>query len=291
MAEDKKTGFASRQITDRASFDAATSEPHELAALYAYKQLDGLIELARFVSHDFFARPQLYTRLDDFGVATKLARLRTRYGSDEDFLSLQQRDAIYTPLFGSQQPGVPGDFARTRDDLLEAAKAFAEWSQATGIPALRARVRTMHLPFKIYLERQAGASVAWSRKTGLPAVADEVAYPVLRDRGVILVFGLGQPPDDAWPYREDANGEKLVEAICGWLDPDVARPWTPQGFGAQQRAALRGAEAIAAVLDFEMGASDEDLDVMITRCYTWYAALGACTVPDTVAGAGTDTPL
>jgi hypothetical protein len=272
-----------QQITDQASFDALTKQAHEVAGLYAYKYLDGLIELARAVGHDFFARPSLFTELADAAVAEQLARLDARSGADEHVLSREQRQAIYTPLFdgdwqGQGQNGQSaGDFVKLRDGLLDAATAFAEWSQATGIPMLRERVRTAHRPFKQYLTGLAGASVAWSRRDALPALAEGAAHRILRDRGVIAVFGLTHPPQDAWPYREDANGDKVVEEIGKRLDPNASPPWTRQGFSAVQRVALRGAEALVAILDFdEVHGNDQDLDRLITRCYTWHAALKAC---------------
>ena len=263
------------QIIDQASFNSVTSRPHEVAGIYAYKLLDGLIELARCVAHDFFARPHLYTELGDFELAGALARLEARSGTDEHFLSREQRQAIYAPLFGSDADA-SSDFSKFRDDLIEAAAAFAEWSQATGIPMLRERVRTAHRPFKEYLAGLAGASVAWSRTDLLPALADATAHPILRDRGVIAVFGLTHTPDGAWPYHEDANGDKVVEEIGKRLAPSASPPWTRQGFSAVQRVALRGAEALATVLDFDEADDDEDLDRLITRCYSWRAALKAC---------------
>jgi hypothetical protein len=272
-----------QQISDQASFDALTKQSHEVAGLYAYKYLDGLIDLARAVGHDFFARPSLYTELADPAVAEQLARLDARSGADEHVLSHQQRQAIYMPLFdgdwqGQGQDGQSaGDFAKLRDGLLDAATAFAEWSQATGIPMLRERVRTTHRPFKQYLTGLAGASVVWSRRDALPVLAEGSAHRILRDRGVIAVFGLTRTPLAAWPFREDANGDKVVEEIGKRLDPSASPPWTRQGFSAVQRIALRGAEALVAILDFdEVHGTDQELDRLITRCYTWHAALKAC---------------
>jgi hypothetical protein len=38
---------------------------------------------------------------------------------------------------------------------------------------------------------------------------------------------------------------------------------------------LRGAEAIAAVIDYREGMTDDEQDVLITKCYTWRSALVA----------------
>ena len=275
----------------RSSFATLTAPPNQIAGLYAYSQLDGLIELARLVASDFFARPHLYTALGDLNVAARLAALNARMGSDERVPSREQRLAIFIPLFGADPPEPAADFVRLRDGLLAGASAFAEWSQATGIPMLRERVRTEHRPFKEYLNTFVGDSTLWSRQEVLPNVADDMAYEVLRDSGVIAVFGLTRPPAQDWPWVEDANGDQVVEEIAKRLAPSVGRAWTREGFSAQQRVALRGAEAIARALAFDEGTSnDAELDELITRCYTWHAALKAWISPSAVLGTRNGPP-
>jgi hypothetical protein len=92
---------------------------------------------------------------------------------------------------------------------------------------------------------------------------------------VAAVFGIAVPPAAAWPYTEDANGDKLVEEISKQLvtATNSHAPITREGFSNRQRAALRGAEALATIVDFVEGGSDDDLNLLITRCYTWGSAL------------------
>jgi hypothetical protein len=246
-----------------------TGERGQVAGLYTYAQLDPLIDLACLVARDFFARPQLYTSLEDSGMPDRLARLQSRVGSSEYYPSREQRHAMYDPVFGTS------DFERLRDGLLASATAFAEWSQATGIPMLRERVRTEHRPFRQYLTGLSGAAVDWSRNKALPALADDEAYPVLRDRGVIAVFGLTDPPQADWPFVEDSNGDKSVEQISKHLVSSADKRLTRESFSALQRVALRGAEALSAVMTLDAGMDDAQLDELITSCYTWHAALKA----------------
>jgi hypothetical protein len=260
-------------IRDQESFDAVTGPGHELAGLYTWAELDILIDLARLVSLDFFARPEYYKEFEDPGVAEMLAQLHARYGCEERILSHDQRQAIFTPLFYD----AAGDFVRDRDALLSAAATFAEWGQSTGVPMLREAVRTTHENFLGQLTLFTGRSIAWSRLRALPFLANEVCYPILRERGVTAVFGVSDPPRQAWPYQEDANGDQVVEEISRRLIPNGMPPLTRHGFRLQQRAALRGAEAIAAALDFDPTADDTVIDLLITRCYTWYAALQGTT--------------
>ena len=262
--------LAAHTINDPESFRVATGRDHAIAALYAYSQLDVLIDLAHLVSIDFFARPEKYQELAHEDLPPRIAALHARYGCDERLLDQEQRRAVYAPLFS----GPADDFVKYRDPLLTVATKFAEWGQATGIPMLRADARTAHLPFKQQLQLFNGAAVRWSRDTVLPYLSDEVAYPILRDRGVASVFGVYRPPGEVWPYRPDANGDQLVEEISRRLDPGRAMPLTRHRFSLCQRAALRGAEAIAAVLDYSPHRDDEyELDQLIARCYTWHTAL------------------
>jgi hypothetical protein len=46
---------------------------------------------------------------------------------------------------------------------------------------------------------------------------------------------------------------------------------------ATASAALRGAEALATILDFSEDGNDSDLDLLITKCYTWGSALKSLT--------------
>jgi hypothetical protein len=185
-------------ISNRPSFERITGTGAAVAGLYTYAKLDRLIDLACLVAADFFARPHLYIDLSDTQMPARLARLDSRIGSEEYYPSHAQRRAMYEPVFGECDTPTPAtsDFARLRDGLLAAASTFAEWSQATGIPMLRERVRTEHRPFREYLGGVSGASVTWSRGNALPAIADEEAYRVLRDGSVIdkVVEEMFKPP-------------------------------------------------------------------------------------------------
>ena len=213
-------------------------------------------------------------------IAELLAVLHTRYGAYEHYPSKSQRDEIYVSLFG-QSSGLPitdgvGDFPRLRDQLMEAARAFAERVYETGVEMLRERVRTHHRPFKEFLDGVQGASLRWSRNRALPILTEGTAYQILRDRGVAAVFGIPTPPKPAWPYVEDSNGDKLVEEISKQLrwDNEPGMPISREQFIDLQRAALRGAEAIATILDYnEEDADDQDQNRLITKVYTWHSAL------------------
>jgi hypothetical protein len=240
--------------------------------------LDCLVDLGYQVACDFFRRPQLYTSLGKPTIAPDLAKLGARYGSDEVIPSQEQRDAIYLPIFG--QSGMywtdsQSQFSKERDGLVNAATAFSERVFDTGESMLRDRVRKHHHTFKTWLKRLDGDSLHWSKDHALPGVTENLAYKILRNQGVAAVFGINTPPSEAWPYTEDSFGEMLIEEISKQLvvATDSPKTITAEGIGNRQRAALRGAEALATIIDFVEGGPDSELDLLITRCYTWGSAL------------------
>jgi hypothetical protein len=275
------------KISDLNSFNAVTGDPHEVAGLYFYSLLDCLIDLAYKVSYDFFKRSYLYIDLGPTEsnadtsqtLSSILANLHAQYGSNEFLPKKAQRDEIDLPIFGrvaGYSTDEAGDFPRLRDELINACAAFAERVFDTGVEMLRERVRTTHRPFQVYLLGLQGDSVQWSRGFALPKLTEDVSYTILRNKGVAGVFGINEPPSGNWPYTEDSNGDKLVEAISKqlmWTDQPKDMCITREQFSNLQRVALRGAEAIATIIDFQETLGNSDLDLLITKCYTWGAAL------------------
>ena len=101
--------------------------------------------------------------------------------------------------------------------------------------------------------------------------------------------GLGMPLDGMAGKRSDMIVKVDVEypesispyqgKIFKQLQPLTnSRPAiTREGISNRQRAALRGAEALATILDFSEGGPVAEEDLLITRCYTWCAALRSLT--------------
>jgi hypothetical protein len=265
-------------INTKGSFDRATAAPRQVAGLYFYLQLDCLVDIAYRVACDFFQRPQLYASLGEPTIAPDLAKLRARYGSDERIPSQEQRDAIFLPIFGQSGNYLAdgqSQFSRERDGLLNAATAFSERVFDTGEPMLRDRVRKFHRTFKAWLTRLDGNSLQWSKGEALVGITENLAYKILRNEGVAAVFGIKPPPSQAWPYTEDSFADMLIEETSKQLvvATDSYTAITREGISNRQRAALRGAEALATIIDFVEGGPDNELDLLITRCYTWGSAL------------------
>jgi hypothetical protein len=250
------------------TFNWVTAEPRDVAALYFYHQLDELIEVARAISFDFFKRPHLYRHIEEAETVSALARLHARYGHDEKLLSSDQRFKIYDGLFSTGEH----QFTGGRDALLRAAAKFSERVYDTGEEMLRAAVRDAARKFKEYLTTLPGASTSWSRRTVLPELTDKTAYRILRDRGIRAAFGQSDAVSDGWPYQVDGRGDVLVEIASELRAPDVDR-LNRDHVGKLQRVALRGAEAIATVIEYNDQADRNIVNLLILKSYTWYAAL------------------
>jgi hypothetical protein len=267
----------SHKITDIDSFNAVKKKPRQIAGLYFYYALDCLFDLATCVAKDFFKRPHLYTSTGNRAFPGVLAQLHAQLGRNERLPSTPQREEVFSPIFGATfPPDLPvSDFSRLRDELIQASTAFAERVFDTGVEMLRERVRVTHTLFKAYVTGFAGDSVEWSTDEAFANLSEKSAYLILRNERVAAIFGIAQTPVKAWPYVEDANGDKLVEEVSVQLSVmnGAARPITRERFTNLQRAAKAGAEAIATAIDVNPSATDDELDILITKMYTWGSAL------------------
>jgi hypothetical protein len=249
--------------------------------------LDCLVDLAYKVSCDFFARPHLYTEVEsdlpdavegESPTSSILARLHGRYGTDERTPSRAQRSEIFYPIFGQDEissTGNSSDFARLRDALTRVATAFAERQSDTGVDILKETVRKTHRPFQQYLAGFQGDSIVWSRENALPDLTEKLSYTILRTKGVAAVFAIAKTPQPSWPYSDDSQADKLVEEVSKQLSyhDDSGLEITRERCSSLRDVAIRGAEALATIIDFREENSGADITLLITKCYEWGSAL------------------
>src|SRR5439155_22141331 len=131
------TSIPDYKITDLATFNKVTSDPHQVAGLYFYSILDCLVELAYKLSHHFFYCPWLFVdhTSPTIRIPPLVAELHARYGSSEFLPNTEQRSEIYKPIFGraaDYSSEEMGNFPRLRDDLFRTAAAFTERAVDTG---------------------------------------------------------------------------------------------------------------------------------------------------------------
>jgi hypothetical protein len=143
---------------------------------------------------------------------------------------------------------------------------------------LRVGVRTALRPFRDYLVGLHGDSVKFSKEKCLYELTEKTCYLILRNPGIAAVFGGAKKGSVAYPYANDPAEDLLVEEASKqlmWVDNSQSYI-TRERISNLQRAALRGTEAIAAAIEFEeANARDDDLDTLITKCYTWGTALAS----------------
>jgi hypothetical protein len=266
------------EFDDRKSFDDLTAKRH-VAAVYFYAVLDFLVQLAYETSKDFFERPHLYVDLGGDEIVSRIAKLRSRSGSDELIPSRGQRAEIYVPLVGINDGlalNGTGDFQRLADQLIDAATAYAERVYDTGEEMLRERVRIAHKSFVQFLAGLNGASLTWTSQHVLPNVTEKIAFPILRDKGIASVFGVSTGVKEEWPYQKDANAEKMVEEMSKQLPWADGSPHhlTRDCITNLHSIALTGSRAIAAVIDYDGSATKvKDLKQVITTAYAWGSEL------------------
>jgi hypothetical protein len=272
-----------RTITNLLSFQDTTATPRQIAGLYFFQLLDCLVDLAYKVSADFRKRPQLYRDLGQPSIAETLAQLNAQYGTEINFLSGSERNEIYLPIFGSgsgSSTNGTDSFSRLRNDLVRAATAFAQGASDEGILIFRQGVRTSVAPFADYLLGLQGDSVLLSKDV-LADLTEKTCYPILRKQEIAAIFGISKLVDVDYPYATDPAEDLLVEQISGQLTWQVDNTaqilLTRESISNRQRAALRGAEAIATIIDFglEQTPSDADVDLLSAKCYTWGTALAS----------------
>jgi hypothetical protein len=161
------------------------------------------------------------------------------------------------------------------------AAAFAGGALDKNVAMLREGVVTAHRPFQNHLLGLQGDSVRFSKDVALSDLTEKTCYPILRNPGVAAVFGITDLNKDVehYPYATDPSEDTLVEQICGQLKQIANSPamyLTRERISNLQRTALRGAEAIATAIEFnDDDHSDDDLDLLITKCYTWGTALAS----------------
>ena len=117
--------------------------------------------------------------------------------------------------------------------------------------------------------------MAWHKEQVLYQLTEDYAYKVLRHDGVAKVFAVAQSIAEEFPYQADANVGKLFEVISNTHHREVnpSQPITRHFFSNLQRCALCGCEAIATIIDFKEGGTEESLDILIEKCLAWATAL------------------
>jgi len=266
---------ADHKIKNLKTFNAVTNSPRQIARLYKDKVLDCLVELAYKVSKDAFSRLHLYTNLGDPTLLVNLSNMWGKYGSDPLFPSKSQREAVYAPLFGSAD-GSTSAFVQLRDELGQAVIAFVENVFTSSEAVLRERVRITHRDFKEnFLLVVEGDTLTFYADDILSKLTEDVAYKILRNRGVAAVFGIATPPGANSPYDTDPNLSKLVEEISKQLNyPDeTGQTLSRQEFSNLQTVALRGAEALATSRDVTDDSTDAEVDLLSRKVYSWVRLL------------------
>lgn len=269
------------RIRDIQSFNEATTTPRQVAGLYFFMVLDFIIDLAYAVSHDFFARPHLYTDLDSDIVST-LARLKGQYGFNEFIVAKDHRQIVFSSIFGDNELDWmhnQGEFARHRNNFLEAVGITVERPEFidAGFVALENRVLRTHRDFKQFLDGFQGGSITWSRDESLAELTENVAYKIFQDSNIGTIFGVMGRVSDNYPYDFDpaSNGDKVLENVSKQLEiyDQYGMKYTRQIVSNLIRLGQTGAEGLATIIDFNENGNAADMQLLLDKSYNWLGAL------------------
>src|SRR3954467_6639814 len=185
-------------ISDWNSFAALTEavDPNgqrHISGLYFFFMTDYLIDIAHGLLVDLFRNPQISRDFGGTKNVTDFARFRYEYGHNANFLNKEQRDEIYTPLFG-RNVGHASDgsceFTQLRDALFKEAVDFSEFSSEKKNFALRERLRMAHGALREYLREFHGDFLKWACVNSLSKISQDYAFKVFRSKHIAAAYGI-----------------------------------------------------------------------------------------------------
>lgn len=253
-----------------------------ISALYFFFMMDSLADVSHSVLKELFNNPQVGR---DFGGASNLdefAKFLYEYGRNAKFLGKEQRHELFAKLFGDSEDSsqdVGYEFTSLRDELMEASSQFLESDSAGSHFTPHERLRIAHRTFREYLQEFHGDVLKWLCVFSLNEMMHDYVYKVFRSQAIAASYGVRKAPGDDWPYCEDFDGAKMVERLSSCAQCDAALKTTRERFDNLQRAALRGSEAITAIIDVK-----EFYGNIITgfaeKCCAWQLALRSLSIQE-----------
>jgi hypothetical protein len=240
--------------------------------MYSQWTLDSIVELAYGVSNDFINRPQLYQNGE---IPDEIVDLRMSYGTSRNFPNMQQRQLMLMPVFGKSDGQRPDSstspFYSARKKLIDASIAYSERVYDTGLAMLKDRIRSAIIPIRSHLQSIAGHSVESSYDQSKKIF--DLAVRILTSSVVARVFGV-EKATEGWPMaNDDPNGAKLVGAIGATLKLPPDYNLTYDRFILLQRVANEGRDALELLLLQDPTSSEEKLNDLVTKVYTWGTSL------------------
>ncbi|MGY8679563.1 hypothetical protein Q2941_17460 [Bradyrhizobium sp. UFLA05-153] len=248
-----------------------------LGEMYGQSAMDAaIVETAIAVAKDFVDRPNYFTQVPD-EVATHLANLWYRAGSDPRFPDRVKRAAMFRAVFGACDcAGADGEpqatqFQIARDAVLDAAMRYTKRTFDEGVESLKQAFRDRLSTLSEYLTTFSGTAVKASHAQTSSIFS--TCVHVLQNDAVARAYGLPPAPEGAaWPLGGlySGQGAQLIEAIAEKTRVAETSSFTRHQVLAAQRAAFAGAETIRATLEL---AADADVVPIIKTAFAWWTAL------------------
>jgi len=276
--------IAARTISDWNSFDSTTNVTDKedrhgkrhIAGLYYFFMTDYLVDIAYGLSKEVFKKPQDFKNFMGAANIDKIAEFRYQYGRSVTYLDKDQRSDIYHSVFGTGESTFlndNSDFGRLLSDIIRASVDFRQNSSDKGIGFLVSQqLYDAHRTFVEYLDRVHGDSLKWSC-AAFQAIYRNIIEKIYYVPSVLEASGVHSGPGPNWPYRESSNGAQMVERLAAYGEHAVCRSLTRERFSKLHRVALRGGEALAAIIDVKAYSDPEDLRILTEKCCSWQLSL------------------
>lgn len=234
-------------------------ECHPIAQLYGRPPIDCVIEVARAVAEDYFARPRRYRQLPS-ELSQLLSDFHDKVCGDPAWPDKEQRSRYYETLSGKT----------TADDHPQTCLA-----EVTFLAAAEAQ-RGLHdtaATFQAYLHCSDGEAMklANDRTAGM----FDRAAKLLASGEIARVFGSDPPAAGARSFLSagDAEAACLVEAITQELEPATTGIIPRYTFLVAQRLAAARRDTVDAVLAGAFVQDPKAFDALARNAVSWARAL------------------
>ena len=236
----------------------AVNKGGQVAQMYSYQTLDGLVELVEAVARDFrHHRPERYRGLDR-DIVKQLASFEM-VGMDVKYPDKKTRARYFEAYLGNQFGATPHPVLEQAKSLQRCAARYVEIEEAdpngTNHCLGCVRIAAKGL-LQVLIQLTVGAGPRFTRAHARTGAIFQLATSILRNESFAAAFGVNAVGDENWPETEyDRRGGILVREIMANGDSifasggDISEMGRSQleNFKAFQDCAFYGARTIKLV--------------------------------------------
>jgi len=263
----------------------AANKGRQVAQLYSYQTLDGLVELVEAVARDFRRHRADRYRVLDRDIARQLASFEM-VGTDAKYPDTNTRARYFDAYLGNQCGPNPHPVLEQARSLQRCAARYVEVEESdpnSTNHCLGCVLISAKGLLQVLIQLTMGAGPRFTRAHARTGAIFRLATSILRNESFAAAFGVNGVGDDNWPETEyDRRGGILVREIMANGDSIFAKgsDLTETGraqlenFKAFQDCAFYGARTIALVSERNRNLKiDEHLAYLARTAARWHDAL------------------